>query len=185
MNETIKSILNRRSVRGFKKEQILAEEIAEIVNCGIWAPSGRNTQNWHFTVIRNSETICELNADCLTALDGAAIERMKIRNGTDKVDLFYGAPTLIVVSGEDGERWSETNCGLAAENIYVAAESLNIGSIIIGLAAPYLQSEHGKKYFKKLGIEENYKPLYVIALGYKAITAPPIARLSGRVTYID
>lgn len=51
MNEVINNILNRRSTRVFTEEKVDESLLKEIVNAGLYAPSSKNKQLWHFTVI--------------------------------------------------------------------------------------------------------------------------------------
>lgn len=55
MNEVLKAIRNRRSVRTYLPTQIKQEDLDLIIESGIYAPSGHNDQPWHFTVIQNKE----------------------------------------------------------------------------------------------------------------------------------
>ncbi|MDF2592581.1 MAG: nitroreductase family protein, partial [Clostridia bacterium] len=57
MNETLKNIKNRRSVRAYQAEQIKEEELQMILEAGIYAPNARNQQSWHFTVIQSKELL--------------------------------------------------------------------------------------------------------------------------------
>ena len=61
MNEVIKTIKQRRSIRSFKPEQIKQEELNLIIESAIHAPSGHNTQPWHFTVIQSMAVIKHVN----------------------------------------------------------------------------------------------------------------------------
>ena len=61
MNETLKVIRNRRSIRNFMDEQIKKEELDAILEAGLYAPSGMNSQDWHFTVIQNRKMIDTVN----------------------------------------------------------------------------------------------------------------------------
>ena len=54
MNGTIKNILERRSIRAYKPEQISTLELNTILEAGKFAPSAMNGQPWHFTVIQNN-----------------------------------------------------------------------------------------------------------------------------------
>ena len=45
MNETIESLLNRRSIRKFKPEQIKDDELNAVLEVGKYAPSGGNQQS--------------------------------------------------------------------------------------------------------------------------------------------
>lgn len=46
MNEIMKNILTRRSIRGFQEKEIPKEELEQIVQAGLYAPSGHNYQTW-------------------------------------------------------------------------------------------------------------------------------------------
>lgn len=51
----IKEIEERRSIRKYKNIQVEEEKIREILESGRIAPSGSNTQPWHFIVIKSEE----------------------------------------------------------------------------------------------------------------------------------
>ena len=50
MNQTIRDIITRRSIRQFEPEQIREEDLAEILTAAKFAPTALNTQSLHFTV---------------------------------------------------------------------------------------------------------------------------------------
>ena len=88
MNETLKTLRERRSVRRYRPEQIKTEELEAILDAGTWAPSAMGKQSAVMVVVQDRETIQEmsrLNAE----IQGAP--------GTDP---FYGAPTVVVVLAE-------------------------------------------------------------------------------------
>ena len=55
MNETIKSIVSRRSIRKYKNDMIPKEVITEIVEAGMYAPTGMNTQSPIILAVTNKE----------------------------------------------------------------------------------------------------------------------------------
>ncbi|KNY29459.1 nitroreductase [Pseudobacteroides cellulosolvens ATCC 35603 = DSM 2933] len=57
MNDIIKNILTRRSIRAFKEDQISEEELNTILVAGSYAPNGMGEQNWKFTAIQNAAKI--------------------------------------------------------------------------------------------------------------------------------
>ena len=61
MNEVLKNIKSRRSTRTFKSESIAQEDLMAILEAGTYAPSGMNYQTWHFTAVKNTELLNELN----------------------------------------------------------------------------------------------------------------------------
>ena len=100
---TIKTIMQRQSVRKFKKEAIPSDAITKILTAAAQAPSAKNMQNWHFVVVNNKEKILELanviemkNEELAHQLQN---EEMKkgftkfLRFGT----FFKSAPTVIFV----------------------------------------------------------------------------------------
>ena len=58
--ELKEAIEGRRSVRNFKDTKIAEEDIKEIVEAGIYAPSATNTQPWYFIAVSSPEAIEEL-----------------------------------------------------------------------------------------------------------------------------
>ena len=91
MNETLKVLKERRSVRKYKAEQIRDEELNAILEAGTWAPSAKGLQTSVMVVVQDPETIAwmsKLNAEI---------------QGNPGTDPFYGAPTVVVVLG-DGEK---------------------------------------------------------------------------------
>ena len=60
MNETVRTIINRRSVNKYKKDQITDEELQQILEAGMNAPSGGNKQTAVMIVVQNREWIDRL-----------------------------------------------------------------------------------------------------------------------------
>ena len=96
MNEVLKVLKERRSVRKYKAEQIRDEELNAILEAGTWAPSAKGLQTSVMVVVQDPETIAwmsKLNAEI---------------QGNPGTDPFYGAPTVVVVLG-DGEMAEGSN----------------------------------------------------------------------------
>lgn len=185
MNEIIKVIKERRTTRKFKLDQIKEEELQAIIEAGLYAPSAHNKQSWNFTVIQNSELIEELNIEAKKAAKNFKDEIIQKMANNEKFNIFYGAPTIIVVSGDKNGMMPEVDCAAATENMLIAAESLDIGACWNGMVSLLFNSEKGEEYKKKLNIPEGYNPYYVVLLGYKDVrvkNAP--ARKENSVQYI-
>ncbi len=185
MNETTQNILNRRSVRVFSDKQIDKNELTEILNAGIYAPSAHNQQPWHFTVIQDEKLIDELNLETKVAMSKHEDPTVQQYGNNEKYHIFYNSPTIIVVSGENSALVPKTDCAAATQNMLIAAESLNIGSCWIGLLMFLFQSEQTDKYIKKLEIPEGFTPYHAISLGYKKIDNPKAhQRREGTVNFL-
>ncbi|HEY8891129.1 MAG TPA: nitroreductase family protein [Clostridium sp.] len=185
MNETLKNIRNRRSIRAFLPDQINGAHLTEIIDAGIYAPSATNKQPWHFTVVQRKDIIDRLS-DAFKEI-AAKSDNEYIRRFADneKFHVFYNAPTVVLVSGDKSNQSAPVDCATAVENMLIAAESLEIGSCWVGLIAYLLNSEEGAEFVKELEIPEGYRQIHAFCLGYKKIeiTNAP-ARKENTVNYI-
>lgn len=172
MNEVIQCILNRRSIRSYKPEQIKDEEIQAIVQAGIYAPSAGNGQPWHITVIQNKVVLEGMSSAIKELLLKSDNPYFQQRAQAEGFNVFHKAPAVVVVSGDVESRFVPVDCAAAVENMLVAAASLKIGSCWIGMADVLFSAEEGREFIKELGIPEGYKPVYTLILGYPAEDYP-------------
>ena len=118
-NETMKSIMTRRSYKVFDSKPIDDEALDTIVTAGLYAPTGMNRQPWHFTVIKSEEMLEKF---------GAARRALPLPPGAPAMgDPMRNAPVMILVSAQEGGT-SAQDCCLAMENMFIAAASLGIMS---------------------------------------------------------
>ncbi|MCL1978759.1 MAG: nitroreductase family protein [Methanomassiliicoccaceae archaeon] len=184
-NDTVRAIMERRSIRKYKPQQITEQELNTIIECGLNAPSGMNTQNWHLTVIQNAGLIDWMNEKIKENMPAESVSRYKDRqNGREDYSMFYDAPTLILVSGDAKDMWTESNCGYVTQNMCLAAQSIGVASIIIGMARFLFTTSEGDAYAEELGVPNGYRPLYVVCFGYADMRPEPPARIPGKVNYI-
>jgi nitroreductase len=83
--------------------------------------------------------------------------------------VFYNAPTVILLSGDESKPGAIVDCAAAAQNMLVEAESLEIGSCWVGFIAYFLNRAENKEFLKELGIPEGFKQFHSVALGYKKL----------------
>ncbi len=119
MNEVLKAIKTRRSVRKFKEEQIDKDLLNEILTAGLYAPSAKNTQNWQLTVVQDVDKLTKLQKVIAKELNNPNYNR------------FYNAPTLIIVTTPKNYELGDLDASCVLENIFLAAHSLGIGSVWI------------------------------------------------------
>lgn len=186
MNETIRTILSRRSIRSYSDRAVEPEKIDIILKCGKYAPTGKGIQPWHFTVVKNRALL-----DKISKINSTELYKNNNRNAamsslTDKYDNFRGAPMAIIISGMVGEKYSEADCANATTIMSLAAHSLGLGSLYIASFRPAFTTESKDELYKELGIPKGYSPIFALALGY--IKEPPAERAQrreGTVNYID
>lgn len=162
-NKVLETIRNRRSTRKYKNEQIGEEELQTIIDAGIQAPSANNSQPWHFTVVQNKEMInfiSDKSKEVMLQSDNESI----VNFGKSPVNLFYNAPTVIIVSGNEDISSSLVDCSAAIENMLIAAESMGLGTVWIGLVRFFFTLD---VEVEKLKLPNGYKPFYAVAIGHK------------------
>lgn len=170
-NLVLDTIMKRRSTRSYKEEQIKEDDLQSILDAGIQAPSANNCQSWHFTVIQNKEFIQYMNEKSKEIMINSEDKRISDA-GKGNVNLFYDAPTLIIVSGNEDEISAKVDCSAAIENMLLAGESLEIGGVWIGMLRFFISDN---KEVRKLNIPNGFRPFYAVALGYKkhdAVSGP-------------
>jgi len=185
VNETLKIIKQRRSIRKYRDEQIKDEELQAILEAGMYAPNAGG-QAWHFTAVQNKELLGRLNQAAKEAAKQMGIEHLRKLAENDKHDCMHGAPTLIIVSGsEQAPVPLEADCAAAMENMLIAAESMGLGSCWIFFVTLAFYSPQGPALRKELKMSEGYKPYYAAVFGYKKAAADRVpGRKPGLVTTI-
>ena len=174
MNEVLKVMKERRSIRAFKPDMIPQEDLDAIIEAGLWAPSGRGEQGVVSLVITNPELIRELGDDNQAIMGMEPSEKP-----------FYGAPVVVVVLADKSAVTSMYDAPLVMENMMLAAASLGIGSIWIHRAKEEFEMDKYKQLLKDNGLDGEYEGVGHCLLGYAEGDAPePKPRKDGRVVYI-
>ena len=165
MNEAMKNLLTRRSVRKYKKEQITDAELGAVLEAGTYAPTARGTQSPLIVAVQNAEDI-------------AVMSRMNAAIwGRENFDPFFGAPTVIVVLAEAGNVNGVQDASLVMGNLLNAAHAMGMGSCWINRAKETFEMPEGKALLKKWGVEGDWVGVGNCILGYADGPEPqPIAR---------
>ncbi len=183
MNDVIKTIKERRSVRAYDtSRQINDADLALIIEAGTYAPTAHNEQPWYFTAVQSKEFLERINLKVNAVMAKSDNEWLRGLGTNPDFRATYNAPTVIFVSGRKEAIAAETDCAAAIMNMMNAAQSLGIGSVWIGLLWPYIKSDEANGEMK---IPEGYRLLHAVAFGYRSgpeLPAPP--RKTDIVTYI-
>lgn len=169
MNETIKVMHERRSIRSFTDEEVPRDIIEQIVEAGLWAASGMGRQAPIIVAITNREL-----RDKLCAMNAAIM-------GKEGFDTFYGGQVVLVVLADKSVPTYVYDGSLVMGNLMHAASSLGVGSIWIHRAKEEFESAEGKAILAELGIEGDYEGIGHCVLGYAASEPKAAARKEGRV----
>ena len=169
MNEVIKAIKERRSVKSYKPDAVPEKLIDAVLEAGTYAPTGRNMQSPIIVAVTDKATrdrLSKLNAEVMS-MDG---------------DPFYGAPAVLVVLGDRSRFTYIYDGSLVMENLMLAAHSLGLGSCWIHRAKEVFDSAEGKDILASLGIEGDYEGIGNCIIGYPDL--PPAERKPRKENYI-
>ena len=153
MNQTLETILTRRSTRKFLCKPIPEEEMELIVQAALHAPSAKGLQTWQFTVVKNREKIQELASVIRTVLN---------REGYD----MYQPEVLVIPSNDRESPFGREDNACAMENIFLAAHSMGIGSVWINQLQGICDDPAVRQVLSSLGIPQGHVVYGMAALGY-------------------
>lgn len=160
MNETLKVLKERRSIRKYKAEQITAQELDAILEAGTWAATAKNLQTPVMVVVQDQETIARMSA--LNA-------EIMGKPGTDP---FFGAPTVVVVLADGTQaNWLQDG-SLVMGNLMTAAAATGIGSCWVNRAMELFDGAEGKALLRQWGLPETLRGVGNCVLGYADGPAP-------------
>jgi len=150
--ETFKAIMTRRSIRQFKTDPISDEQIKILLEAAMNAPSAGDGRPWHFIVTKDRE---KLDALAEKIDDGNAMFKE-----AQAAILIIGDPSIEGFPG-----FYPQDCSCAAQNIYLAAHDLGLGSVWI---ATWEVPPRIKGIREVFGVPEELMPFAIFPIGYPA-----------------
>ncbi len=181
-NDTLQSIINRRSIRMFTEQQVSDDDLSTILDAANHAPSAHNQQSWRFIVLRDeskndlakfisskagdfprpSSTLLRMASRSIqsaSAVIAVANTGTLISHGTDlfKVDKDLAYDFFRVMEIQSS--------AAAVENLLLAATSLGIASVWLGVLV--LIKNEVLRFLK----EPEGEFMAVIPIGYPAQTS--------------
>jgi len=127
------------SARKFVPGAISGTDLEKILNCGIKAPSARNSQMWKFMVLKETGLLKDIFRD------------------------HVEGNVCIIISGETdkGDKVAIAfDCALATQNMYLAAQALGLGSHIY--TGPVAMVNGSKE---KYSIPKGYEVVSLLRIG--------------------
>ena len=198
MEDLLKIIKTRRSIRRYKEKDVPDELLENIIEAGRWSPSGDNGQPWRFIIVRNPETkkalgkiAAEGSGRRFTAeyFTGRMQERFEGLKDPDKKDKAYekltsgevssflaNAPVIIIVCAKLDVWDVPYDSAMATQNMVLMAHALGLGSCVV--VAPVSDMRDDIKVMKLLKIPHGYKVIAPLAVGYPDESPNPRPRLS-------
>lgn len=156
-NPTLETIFRRRSIRKYTGQPVEPEKLDLLLQAAMAAPSAMNCKPWEFVVVTDPEKLSQFR------------KRLVFGNRNAHAAIVVcGNPRL---SANPAARlfWQQ-DCSLAAENILIAATSLGLGTVWVGV---YPVSEFVRVVRNIVGLPRHVAPLALIYVGYPAEEKPP------------
>ena len=183
MNEVLKTIADRYSCRDFETTPLTEEQIKSLVEAALASPSARNEQPWQVIVVTDKKLIEELDADGVRILsemeDKTYYERVSARGGK----MLYDAPCLIMIAS-NGSEYADIDCGILTQSLTLAAHSIGLGSVVIGLLKIPLAGPRGDEFKKRMNFPEGYGFGISVLVGTVKSGKEPHELDMSKVTYI-
>jgi nitroreductase len=158
--DLMEAIKGRRSIRKYKADPVAEETLQKVLEAVRWAPSWANTQCWEVMVVKDPKVKSEL----ATALS----------KGNPAFSSMTDAPIVLVLCGKRGISgfykgqaatvkgdWLMFDTGIAMQSLCLAAHSLGLGTVVVGLF------DH-KKVEEMFGVPQNVEVVAMTPLGYPA-----------------
>lgn len=154
MKTAQQTMLERRSIRKFESTPVTEQQIRQMLEAAMAAPSGHNAQPWHFVVVDDRNILDQL----------AEVHKY--------AKMLFEAPLCIAVCGEPAPNgknaplWPQ-DCAAATQSILLAATELGLGSVWLGI---YPSETSCAKVSQLLQVPDQITPFGLIAIGHPAET---------------
>lgn len=175
MNEVLKAMLERRSIRSFQPTMPPKADLESIIEAGLYAANGRGEQAAIIVAVTNQDL-----------RDKLAAANAKIGGWKEGFDPFYGAPAILLVLARKDWPTRVYDGSLVIGNLMLAAHALGLGSIWIHRAKEEFELPEYQQLLKDLGIEGEWEGIAHCAVGYINGEVPaPAPRKEGRVFWVE
>lgn len=174
MNEVIKALKERRSIRQFKAAMPAKKDLEQIIDAGLYAANARGEQ-----------AVITVAVTDKTLRDKLAVLNCEIGGWEAGYDPFYGAPVILIVLGNKDWANRVYDGSLVMGNMMLAAHSLGLGSIWIHRAKEEFEKPEWQKLLAALGVKGEWEGIGHLAVGYiDGEVPPPAPRRENRVFWI-
>ncbi len=168
--ELSKAIMERRSCRSYDKEKkVSVEQLKEILEYGIWAPSGTNSQPWRFTVL-TGEAMTEFIKVMRDQIEAKKDDFTEQSLGIFKWSaLSLEKGSAIIVCWDKNKTWtSPQSIGANIQTMMLKAHDMGLGTLWV--AAVRVAADEYKKMYGK----EEMDLIAAVGVGY------PSAKMAGK-----
>jgi len=152
-DNVLSTIKKRRSIRKYTDQAVTDEEIRQLLEAAMAAPSANNIQPWEFVVVKDPDL------------------KRELAQTHSWSDMAADAAVVFVVCGNEraSRHWIE-DASAATENLLLAATALGLGAVWVGV---YPDSNREAHVRQALGIPREMRVLCLVPVGHPAESKPP------------
>lgn len=186
MNEVLQAISDRRSIRGYTEEPVTGEQLETLLTAAMEAPSARNLQPWHITAVQDTALIDRVNEAYRKEFLKVCPAEMRERIEDPASSVFYHAKTVLFFSCPPLSEmpYAQTDAGMAIQTVALAAHSMGLGSVILGMPRFAFDGDEADALRVALAFPEGYDFCLCIAIGHPAMTKEAHPMGENRITRI-
>ncbi len=177
-NQVTDAVLSRRTVRSYSGQKLTEQQLQTLMQCALWAPSGRNAQPCLVRVVQNKEMLDRLNWDFKDTVgwDTPAYTRW------DSNPVYQTAPCMFFLFAESDAR---VDAGIMVENIAIAAKGIGLDSCIIASVGALFDGPFASKWKELLRVPHTAGFMISIAVGNGLEAPEPKPRRAEQFLLID
>ncbi len=149
--DTVTLIGSVATTQVFSDEAVDDGDLETIVKSGLAAASAINQQPWYFAVITNKAVMMEIGGS----------------EGGQRASLGASPVAIVLYKVNDSKSPNpDFDCGLACENMVIAANALGYATKIVSAPTITLNGERHDEICEKLGVNTNYSAVAVLLIGH-------------------
>lgn len=202
-DSVVETIMNVGTTQAFSDEAVSADDLNTILQAGMAAASAINQQPWYFVAVTNKDVMSEISSagggftppagaskpEGASAPSGAPAggpSGMPAASGSAKAALGDSPAAIIIYMNEKTSSPNASfDCGLAAQNMYLAAASLGYGVKIVSSPTMSLNGTNHDALCEKLGVDPSYTAVAVLLIGKQDTTVDAVTGATTRSDFAD
>jgi len=191
-DSVVDTIMNVGTTQAFSDEAVSADDLNTILQAGMAAASAINQQPWYFVAVTSKDVMSEISSSggsftppagasmpagasssegASSGAPAASFTGMPASSGSAKAALGDTPAAIIIYMNENTSSPNASfDCGLAAQNMYLAAASLGYGVKIVSSPTMSLNGANHDAICEKLGVDPSYTAVAVLLIGKQDTT---------------
>lgn len=175
MNAMIEKMLSRHAIRRFRPEQITEDELNQVLQAGLYAPSAGNNQYSRIVVCQDAELNEQLgrinrymqfkDQEPAAVAHSISAEQQSIQDDFTIMSGYYGAPTVLTLFTKN-HKYRYEDAAMMGENMLLAAHFLGLGACYVGRTDEVFATEFGMQCRRNWGVPDDMFAAANVLLGY-------------------